>query len=117
MNKTYKRTISGYLAYLTDVYNGKTNNRDLVVKHGVGTNVQHAVAVAGYADHAGRSLMMKPPTQKDAEKIRVIRREYDLGKHTKRKYVRKAKKIKPIEKKVSKGREISILWGMIKIKS
>ena len=120
MRKTYKSTINSYLAYLQAIYNGEINSRDLVTKYKVGTNIEHAVTIAGFADADGKSIMLKPPTKKDAEKVRVARYEYDRGMHKIRliksklryeKSIQKSAKAKPIKQR----REISILWGMIKI--
>ena len=132
MNNKYKQTIDTYTSYLKDVYNGALNDNELIAKYGVGSNIKHALIICGYSDKNGLSTMTKPPTAKDAEIVRKTRHDYDIGKYSKRKYVRKAVQqrtelILPVKKrelrktsklmqlKPASTKEISILWGAIKI--
>lgn len=111
-------TITAYLNFLNDIYNGAINERQLIVKHKIGTVVYHAVKKAGFVNEQGFSIMKRMPTIKDAEKLRNARLQCEKMKTTRVKRAYKKRKI--AEPKINlgqKGREISILWGMIKIKS
>ena len=110
--------LSKYLKYLQAVYKGEKNNSKLIRKYSIGANVQQALKDAGFSDRQGFSTMQREPSIKDAQKVLLLRSKYDRGEIKTKKYNKRIKpQIVPIAEKPSKGREISILWGMIKIKS
>lgn len=121
MKKANKITIEGYLAYLQDIYNGEHNCHSLTIKHRVGHNVAKAVKLAGYVNDKGFSLMKQPPTMKDARRVREYRHEYDIGQHRSKNkqlslpFTTTANPKKQRFVKQIKPRQVSILWGLIKI--
>jgi hypothetical protein len=118
-----------YLNYLTDVYNGEISNQALCKKHGVGHQTTTSCKKLGLTDVYNYSKMQMEPKLTDAKKIIALNSKYTknmieqrqfklkLGQPVKEFKPRKKKQALPIAEKPSKGREISILWGMIKIKS
>jgi hypothetical protein len=122
MKKANKTTMERYLAYLQDIYNGSKNCHSTTIKHKIGHNVATAVRLAGYVNDNGDSIMKNAPTLKDARRIRQYRNEYDNGQHrAKNKQLSLPLTTTGTLKKqriyqCKKTREISILWGLIKIK-
>jgi len=113
MNSRKSITQNKYLKYLLDVYSGKKNEQSLARQHNIGVHIVNALEIVGYADEYGQSQMQNKPTLKDAEKVRIARR---ISENRNDKI--KTKIAKPsLQKPTKQSREISILWGMIKIKS
>ena len=124
-NKTSK---DNYMSYLKDIYNGERNCTALALKNRVSTTVIRVLKSAKYVDVNGYSTMTKPPTIQDVNNIMKIRAEIErktkgLAIYNKTKKNQLALPFQPIKSKTpakikteTKTREISILWGLIKIK-
>jgi hypothetical protein len=123
-NKTSKEN---YMSYLKDIYNGERNCTALALKNRVSTTTIRALKTEKFVDDNGYSIMTKPPTMQDVNNIMKIRAEIERktmqlarsnAKRNQLKLAFQPLKSKPTAKIKTqiRTREISILWGLIKIK-
>jgi hypothetical protein len=122
-------------AFLMEVYKGEKANAKLIAKHKISNRTQQACRFLNYTDEYNCSKMNTPPTIEDA--IRLIKKNAQMQKISQKKHRAKKEKIKgqlqlglPVKKrekreprktsklmqiKPSSAKEISIMWGLIKI--
>ena len=123
-------------AFLMDIYKGAKSDSKLTKKHQISTRTRQACRVLNYTNNANLSIMTTPPTMEDA--ICLIKKNAQMQRVVQKKLRAKREKIKgqlqlglPVKKrekreprktsklmqiKPSSAEEISIMWGLIKIK-
>ncbi len=124
------------MSFLMDIYKGEKSCRELTTKHRVSSTAQQAVKLALFVDEDGYSVMGQPPTMQDVKTLMKTRHQIERKRIAARKKnkeqidllaANKRNQLKldfqPVESKRSakikpktKTCEISILWGLIKIK-
>lgn len=117
-------SIKNYMSYLVDIYNGEKSCRDLTAKHRISSTAQMAAKLASLVDHNGYSLMSKPPTMYDVKSFMKARHQIERKRIAARKKDKAQLKLSLVPAKIkspakiktkTNTREISILWGAIKI--
>jgi hypothetical protein len=123
-------------AFLMDIYKGAKSDSELTEKHQISTRTRQSCRILNYTSEDNFSKMTTPPTMQDA--VRLIKKNAEMQRNSKKKLRAKREKIKgqlqlglPVKKrekreprktsklmqiKPSSAKEISILWGLIKIK-
>jgi hypothetical protein len=118
-----------FYAYLTDIYKGARADQKLSRKHQISNRSKNACQLLKFTDRNCYSIMTKQPTMEDA--IKLIEKNKQIQRVSYKKYEAKKEKMKgqfqlgilanktrqpkqPVVKPAS-AKEISILWGAIKI--
>ena len=123
-------------SFLMEVYQGAKADEKLTAKHKISTRPRQSCRILNYTNNGNLSIMTTPPTMQDA--VNLIKKNTQLQRVAQKKCRAKKEKIKgqlqlglPVKKrekreprKISKlmqttpsyAKEISIMWGLIKIK-
>jgi hypothetical protein len=116
-------------SFLMDIYKGAKADGNLTVKHKISTRTRQSCRILNYTNEDNYSNMNAAPTMKDA--IILIKKNAQIQRVSQKKCLAKKEKMKgqlqlglPAKKtrqprqsvvKPASAKEISILWGAIKI--
>ena len=115
--------LNNYVNLLNDVYSHGSISTALCRKHRLSNSTTRTLKELKYCNHNGQSLIIIPPSVKDAKKVIAKNREISQSynnetRQTKIKFIKpkKAIRVAPIKVENTKTTEINLFWGMIKIK-
>jgi len=118
--------IDRYKNFLHDVYEGERCTTTLCRKHRISTNTAMVLKKMSLVDIKGYSKMSRKPNSRTAQQVidnnKGINKNYaHNARQSQIQFTSKKQDKKPVqhqqEKPVSKRTEISLFWGMIKIKN